>query len=78
MTDQFSKTRPYQCARDGTGEKQTISFATKRYEKGSNFYIATSRIQNEMHLVSLYIKVMPFFLSYMTVCFESVNHLQVD
>jgi hypothetical protein len=61
MTDQFSKTRPYQCARDGTGEKQTISFATKRYEKGSNFYIATRRIQNEMHLVSLYIKVMPFF-----------------
>ena len=60
MTDQFSKTRPCQCARDGTGEKQTISFATKRYEKGSNFYIATRRIQNEMHLVSLYIKVMPF------------------
>jgi hypothetical protein len=54
MTDQFSKTCPYQCVKDGTGEKQTISFATKRYEKESNFYIATNRIQNEMHFVSLY------------------------
>ena len=54
MTDKFSNTSPYYCVKDGTGEKKHISLATKLYEKESNFYIATSRIQNEMHMVSLY------------------------
>lgn len=53
MTDQFSNISPYHCVKDGTGQKH-ISLATKRYEKESNVYIVTSRIQNEMQMVSLY------------------------
>ena len=48
MTDKFSNTSPYYCVKDGTGEKKHISLATKLYEKESNFYIATSRIQNDV------------------------------
>ena len=53
MTDKFSNNRPYQCVKDGTGEK-IFPLQPNDMKKESIFYIATSRIQNEMHMMSLY------------------------